>query len=238
MSRLKRVSRLNDKYGNSFAARAKQMTYPNAYDNVNYGERTKIVARKVVLKSTDGSGETWGSKTILTKEDTDYLLEDADELTSVPEVLIRQIKTLIRKGAEDTSQQWENALELTNKAYQVANVPLPDPSKKGAWDQYETMISFAVKQLAATRGVSGKWRVSTVLYTESSSTKRFFVEMPNEDAVEVVADSLDDIIRDLVNTCRAKGVIISVDTKTQHGAVLHAHVKDDESRETIVIKVL
>ena len=82
-----------------------------------------------------------------------------DELT--PDV-IKQLQKKITEGAKDTSQKWANALELVQKAYSVVGVQRPTPDMRTAWDQYEDMIAFAVKQLAKFRGVDADWRSTTV----------------------------------------------------------------------------
>ncbi len=228
------------RFDNSFARSAKKMSIPNMLTNTNYGKDTKIVARKVSLCATDGSG-CYGSKTLYTKEDVaagDYLLEGGDDITTLPDVVIKEVKKLIRQGASDLEQNWANALELTNTAYKVAGLPLPNPSKKGAWSQYEDMIALAVQQLAATRGTGGKWRLTDTMFTEGKTRARFFVEIPNEDAVEMEADSLDDVIRTLTNQLRRLGIRLQIDTKTKDGAILKATRSTTDTSETFVIKVL
>ena len=87
---------------------------------------------------------------------------------SLPEQTMSNIQSNIRKGAKDVTQKWANALELTNKAYQVAGVQIPTPVQKKAWQQYEDNIQMSVEQLARTRGLDGEWRLRV---TENHNTE-------------------------------------------------------------------
>jgi hypothetical protein len=83
--------------------------------------------------------------------------------SSLPNEKLNEIKKLITKGAKDIQQKWKNGLHLADKAYKVAKVPLPTTDMKGAWKQYEEMITFAVDQLAKTRGIDGEWRSTAAM---------------------------------------------------------------------------
>lgn len=110
----------------------------------------------------------------------------------LPAFIISKIRSNIRHGAQNTSQQWANALELVHKAYKVtANmgkevsakgkpsgfaaqvqragiaIDRPTPMQEQAWKQYEEMIQFAVQELAKTRGLKGDWRMSSSVFRES-----------------------------------------------------------------------
>lgn len=180
---------------------------------------------------------------------------DVSELTTLPEKIIKELRNLIRKGAQDLQQNWKDALELVNKAYQVSNVRLPMPDHKGAWKQYMDLIGFGVQQLNATRGTNGQWRRTKPLYTESYilselanvdgdaprpiGNRRFFVEIPGVSAQEVDADSMDDIIEKISNKInRSSDVIgtkVRVAHRTKEGAILHVFV-GGALREKVVIK--
>lgn len=100
-----------------------------------------------------------------------------EDLTSLPPEIIKDIKKNIKKGASDLTQDWENAIELTNKAYEVGYqqmsvdqdgnkskiykpVQIPTPSMKNGWAQYEELLSYAVEQLVKSRGLNANWRVT------------------------------------------------------------------------------
>lgn len=89
-----------------------------------------------------------------------------DDLSALPEETIKELKKNIKDGAKDTDQKWTNALELVHKAYQVAEVQRPDVTMRDAWKQYESLIRFAVNQLADTRGIDGEWRMTDQLTVE------------------------------------------------------------------------
>lgn len=254
---------------NGFAKKSKKMTIPLQMDNKDYGKATKAVARTVDMIDS-GTGKYYGSKTIMTKESKQSFIQflvtesDSDDITTLPEKVIREIKGLMRKGAADLEQNWGSvgkykgagALELVDKAYHVSNVRKPTPDQKGAWKQYTDLIAFGVQQLAATRGRDGKWRkTDPIAFSESLvefapspneistrpqsdnhiGTHRFFVEIPNESAVEADAKNMDEIIEQITNKLRRNGAKARVDSRTKTVTVLSVWV-GDVKRDQIVIK--
>jgi hypothetical protein len=307
---------------NEFSKKSKKMKIPLQMDNKDYGQPTKCVAR-TIDNVNSATGEFYGSKTIMTKETkqtfSNFLITegDSDDITTLPEKVVREIKGLMRKGAVDLQQNWKDALELTDKAYHVGNVRKPTPDQKGAWKQYTDLIAFGVQQLAASRGRDGKWRkTDPVAFTETATvdiltpsigrsspstarnniersmseielkkdirdrlgkhkakpkslmrrvvskligeqlveyappanamptrppsdnhigTHRFFVEIPNESAVEADAKNMDEIIEQITNKLRRNGAKARVESRTKTVAVLSVWVGDIK-RDEIVIK--
>jgi hypothetical protein len=178
---------------------------------------------------------------------TDFLItEGDDDITTLPEKIIKELKGLVRKGASDLQQNWKDALELTQKAYHVANVRKPTPDQKGAWKQYVDLIAFGVQQLSATRGRDGKWRKSDPInFSEALEQRpdsenhigshRFFVTIPGEAGVEADAESMDDIIEKMTNKCRRNGAKVRVEERSKFGVKLSIWVNDIK-RDTIEIK--
>jgi hypothetical protein len=232
---------------NSFDRTAKPINIPNQFKNTDYGKKSKIVARKVQLKATDGSGKNYGTKTIMTKENAptliDFLISENQDLSALPDSVMGEIKSNIRKGAKDLQQQWKDALELVHKAYQVTLVRRPSPDQKGAWKQYMDLIGYGVSQLRATRGIDGKWRMSQTLVRESITeaeqlpSRRYFIEVPGNAPQEVEADNMDDIIDKMQNKLRSQGAKMRIERRDKYLAVVTVWV-DDEMRERIVIKEL
>ena len=234
---------------NELAAGAAEMKIPCQYDNIDYGKKTKLKVRKVSHYEQGNGHKFYGSRAIVTKEElhsfTRFILrEDKADITALPERIIGEIKKNIRQGAQDLAQAWKDALELVNKAYQVTNVRLPTPDEKAAWKQYTELISFGVKQLANTRGINGSWRASDVLVHEAMASaseerpigsKRFFVEVPGERAVEVEGDSMDDIIDQLSNKLRRNGAMARVHERSKFAAIIDVVVKG-VLRDQITIK--
>jgi hypothetical protein len=231
---------------NELSAKSKEMKIPSQYKNIDWGKKTKLVNRKVILKDTK-TGEIYGSKAIMTKEHitfSSHLINESD-VSLLPEVVINELKSNIRTGAKDLAQQWKNALELVNKAYHVANVRRPSPDIRGAWRQYEDLIQFGVRQLSATRGLGGDWRMTSPMIKESyieegkASTHRFFVEIPGESAREIDGNTLDDIVDSITNKIRSSKQVtqskVRVSERTATHVVLSVFV-DDILKEKIVIK--
>lgn len=94
------------------------------------------------------------------------VVEQSGDMSAIPPQSLDEIRKNIRTGAKDLDQKWANALELVNKAYEVARVQRPIPAMAGGWKQYEEMIQYAVEQLAKTRGLRGDWRMSAAMFTE------------------------------------------------------------------------
>lgn len=230
---------------NSFDKSAKPINIPSQFDNKDYGKKSKIVPRKVRIISSGKDKKFYGARTIMTKENNitfiDHLLQEAEDLTALPEKIIGEIKSNIRKGAMDLEQQWKDALELVHKAYQVTNVRRPVPTQKGAWKQYMELISNGVKQLRAARGTQGKWRQTDPIVQEGMDeprpmgNRRYFVEIPGDEPREVEADNMDEIIDKIANKLRRDGAKLRIETRDKFTAVATVWV-GDEKRERIVIK--
>lgn len=95
------------------------------------------------------------------------LAEKKEDLSRLPKDVMSAIQSNIRKGAEDLSQDWANALELVHKAYEVEGVERPEPSMETAWKQYEENLQYAVSQLAENRGMEDDWRMSSSMFHEA-----------------------------------------------------------------------
>lgn len=106
----------------------------------------------------------------LTKQPS-FLKKDDSGMT---EEMMKEIQKTIRNGAEDKDQKWANALELVHKSYDDIGQPYPSPDEKSAWKQYEDNISYAVSQLAKSRGLQGDWRMSSSIFRESESEDKLF----------------------------------------------------------------
>lgn len=172
----------------------------------------------------------------------DYLVE-GDDITTLPDTVLGEIKSNIRSGAKDVAQKWKNALELVHKAYQVANVRRPTPSQKGAWKQYEQMIQFGVRQLTDTRGIDGDWRMSNVLIREQKEVdqkmgkRRFFAEIDGHPATEVDGKDMGEIIEQMTNKFRRHSSSVRVEHRSDHGAILSIW-KDGVQIDKMIIKEL
>lgn len=221
------------------AEHTREMTIPNQYDNIDWGAKSRLVNRKVSHKDTN-TGTVYGSKVIMTKEATSFksfLITEDEDITKLPDSVIAEIRKNINAGAKDLQQNWKDALELVNKAYQVASIRRPIPNEKGAWKQYEEMIRHAVRKLSEYRGLNGPWRSSTVLIRESVSKHRFFVHMPGENAVEVEAESMDAIIDQLSNKVRRNGAKLRVEQRDKTTATLALYIGDDVRDRVKIVDV-
>lgn len=101
-----------------------------------------------------------------------YILSEAknnkNDLSILPEDVIKELKKNIKDGASDLEQDWANALELVHQAYKIAGVERPTPSEAGAWKQYEELLQLAVEELADSRkDGDSSWRMSSTVFREA-----------------------------------------------------------------------
>jgi hypothetical protein len=246
---------------NEFAKKAKKAKIPLQMDNKDYGKKSKAVARTYDIIAQGDGHKFYGTRTIMTREGQTFIQEllaeaSKEDISTLPEKVIKELRGLVRKGAADLEQKWKDALELVNKAYEVSSVRLPAPDQKGAWKQYMDMIGFGVSQLRASRGVSGDWRQTEPLFTESAileavqqqadkprhiGSHRYFVRIVGAEAQEIDADNMDQIIEMITNKINRSSEVIGtkvrVEERTKEMTKLVVYV-NDVKREEIVIQDL
>lgn len=239
-----------------FDKKGVEMKYHNTMDKKRrgVGSKTKVRPETVVMKDSK-TGKVFGRRTLVQKstESTemkfltallDMLNEAEADITTLPDQVVSELRKLVRKGAQDLEQDWENALELVNKAYQVSNVRLPAPDQKGAWKQYEQLIKDGVMELKKTRGLDGKWRTTDTVIREAAEKdpldmpigkRRFFVDIPGLGSAEVAAKTMDDIIEQITNKLRRHGAKTRIDERDKKHAILSVWVNNVQ-RERVVVK--
>ena len=164
------------------------------------------------------------------------LLSEKDQ-TQLPEMTMKTIQSNIRKGAQDVSQVWANALELVHKAYSVSQVQRPKPGMTGGWKQYEENITYAVDQLAKARGLDSDWRMSSAALHEATLSREFKVllDIPGMDQVEVIfaAHDTESVIDMISKQLKVDGAGHKIKAKTNEDNIelsfwLHG-VRDNSS---------
>lgn len=142
-----------------------------------------------------------------------------DDLSIVPEDAMKDIKKNIKAGAADLEQDWSNALELVKKAYKVAGVELPTPSERGAWQQYEEMLTLGVHEIADAKKLTGdeEWRMSSKVFKEAMEPqiKVRVVELGEKQGKghTVQAKNLDEIVDMVAKQAGEKGFDMDVEDK-------------------------
>lgn len=86
------------------------------------------------------------------------VFKETDPTLPFPNDTIAALKREINTGAKDLEIDWPNTIELVDHAFKVLKVPKPKLSQKSRWDQYNTLIAYAVRQLYDARGPAGSWR--------------------------------------------------------------------------------
>ena len=126
------------------------------------------------------------------------LLGEGSDLTELPADVFAEVQKNIRAGANDSEQDWANALHLVHKAYEVSGVHRPDPSMKAAWKQYEENIQYAVTQLGKARGMDADWRMSANMFHEAMGRTPTYRVSSNgakgSESWNTTAKSIDEII--------------------------------------------
>lgn len=237
---------------NDFAKHSKEMnkSVPKQMDNKDYGKKRKAQAHKFSVKDTKTGKLYWAPAVMETF--SDFLINEAssdakitEKITTLPEIVIGELKKLISKGAKDMAQNWKDAGELVNTAYHVARIRRPIPDQRGAWKQYEELLKYGVQQLWNTRGNKGQWRASDVMYGESYEPlmlpiyedvggSRFFVKIPGAMDVEIDASDMTEVIKELTNKIRRQGGHVEVRHRTAEGAVLVIWKGDRELEEIVI----
>lgn len=188
---------------NDFAKGAPEVKIPLQMDPKyrDIGAKTKVVRRRASLVSTGKDKQTYGFRAFMTKEDVQpespknplkvlQSLLEADDLTELPQDVIDDLKSLMRRGVNPSKKEieayqqqtgstemprWKNALELLDTAYLNANIKKPDVGTDG-WKQYLDLLPYAVKLLSDKYGLQGpnaSWRVSTPIVVEGEERNSF-----------------------------------------------------------------
>lgn len=173
-----------------------------------------------------------------------YFAGDNPDDNPLPAFVVSKIRSNIRHGAQNTSQKWANALELVQKAYQVAanmgrevsakgkpskfaqqvmvakiKIERPSPEQTDAWKQYEELIQFAVEELAKTRGVKGDWRMSSAMFHESKKpVNTLRVRTEGVDKLVETTQTLQQFTDDIISQFKDKFEIVQ--EKLDDGMVL------------------
>ncbi len=107
-----------------------------------------------------------------------YLLQEKDDLSKLPENVIKSLKKLIRDGASDLELKWANSLELVKKAYEVEGVMLPSPAEKTGYEQFEELLSYAVAEMTdARKGTDDSWRMSSTVFREFKESMQKMIKV-------------------------------------------------------------
>jgi len=187
-------------------------------------------------------------------------INEAAEDTRLPQSIIGEITSLIKKGAKDLAQAWKNVYELVHTAYHVAHVKRPMPDQKGAWGQYEDLLKVGVRALSDARGMTGKWRMTQPVYTESgydttdldavlteASTKRkhrIFARVKNlgfdhdEREYEIEADDMNAIIHEYMNKAKRQGRHVRIEPKANNEIQLTMYAKGvNQTRDEQIVRL-
>lgn len=89
------------------------------------------------------------------KEKGIFVSDDTNE--PYPKDTMVYIQKDINKRTKDKQKDWKSAIELVDSSLDELNVPKPMAYMRERWKQYEEMIAYAVRNLADSRGLNGKW---------------------------------------------------------------------------------
>lgn len=253
---------------NDYSKKAPELSYGSQTDvrKAEIGGKKAVRVEKVVVRDTK-TGRVYGSRAIAQKPTSSSptsehafptifnLLYEAEESSvhGLPAKSINTIKSNIRKGAQDTDQQWKDAIHLTDKAYKVLSFEIPSITDKQAWKQYETMIQYAVRQLYMSRGLDGSWRKGSSAITEDISfmgnpsdaesttasptaPKRFVVTVNSKSPYDMHGSTIEDVIDQIQTAVKNKdNCDIKVRTYNPSSAKIEV-IRNGKHRGSIDIK--
>jgi len=79
-------------------------------------------------------------------------LTEKDDLSKLPDDIIKKLKKSIRDGAEDLSTEWDNVLVLVKKAFEIEGVQLPTPAERTAFSQLEELL-YILKKVSIANAI-------------------------------------------------------------------------------------
>lgn len=178
---------------------------------------------------------------------------EGTDLTQLPPDVMNSIQGHIRKGAQDMSKTWANALKLVHYAYDLGTgtgklnkdgveeeghrqpIQRPTPQMKGAWKQYEENIQYAVQQLAKSRSMNADWRMSASTFHESVSEECCNVKVtaPNYNNTSVV----DGNVNDFINSLKKQGEKYTIKVEDEEEGKLVTFWNQGNIRENIKVLV-
>ena len=87
------------------------------------------------------------------------VFKETDPDAPFPNDTISALKREINTGAKNLEKVWKDAIELVDHTFITLKVPKPRPAQKARWEQYNELLSDAVKELYNARGLQGTWRI-------------------------------------------------------------------------------
>lgn len=97
-------------------------------------------------------------KNITEAEKNEIQFKDSEPTEPLPELIFSKVKRKVRDGAKDYDQEWDNAIDLVDWAFQELDLQRPLASHK-RWSQYKELVQEAVKELHKARGDNPMWHL-------------------------------------------------------------------------------
>ncbi len=95
------------------------------------------------------------------KEDEHRIVfRETNPASPFPKDTMASLKREINTGAKNLEKIWKDAIELTDYSFITLKVPKPTQSNEKRWEQYNSLLSIAVKELNDARGFEDSWRIS------------------------------------------------------------------------------
>jgi hypothetical protein len=93
------------------------------------------------------------------KEETEkkVVFVETDSKSPFPQDTVSALEKAVRKNAKDLTLEWKSSVELVDKTFEELEVPKPLAYQKDRWEQYKQLLSYAIKSLYQSRGLSAGW---------------------------------------------------------------------------------
>jgi hypothetical protein len=94
------------------------------------------------------------------KKEHKVVFKETDGRSPFPNDTLTSIQKEINKNCKDFEKDWKNAVEIVNYCLNELNVPIPKANNLERWDQYKSLLAYAIKNLYDARGMKGGWATS------------------------------------------------------------------------------
>lgn len=97
-------------------------------------------------------------KNLKEAEKNEIQFKDDEPRKPLPELIFKKVERKIRDGAKDYDQDWDNAIDLVDWAFQELDLERPMASDD-RWEQYTDLVKTGVEELHKARGDNPMWHV-------------------------------------------------------------------------------
>ena len=91
------------------------------------------------------------------KKEEKIVFIETDPQEAFPTDTIAALRKGINRNCKDLEKEWNGAVEVVDATFEEFKVPKPLAHLRKRWQQYNSLIAFAVKNLYDARGLKAPW---------------------------------------------------------------------------------